>query len=77
MNVIKLIFDIYISAFYVIKDILFKNKSDIKIIDIDLSTKSEFHQTLIANSITLTPGTITVEKKGSHLRVLCLNPKSN
>lgn len=68
--------DIYISAFSVIKDILFKNKSNIKIIDVNLDTKSEFSQTLIANSITLTPGTITVEKNGSNLKVLCLNPKS-
>lgn len=71
MHFLKLIFDIYISAFYMIKRILFERKSNVELTSIKVKSTNEFYLTAIANSITLTPGTITIEKKGSDLTVLC------
>lgn len=73
---IQLIFNIYISAFHIIKSILFESKSNIAIVSTKTDVKNEMYQTAIANSITLTPGTITLDKKGNTLTVLCFNPES-
>ena len=46
---------------------------DKSIIDVPLSPKSEAAQVIFANSITLTPGTITVESEKNSLLVHSLN----
>ncbi len=42
-------------------------------VKIDEKIENEFLQNIIANSVTLTPGTITVDKKGDMLTILCLH----
>ena len=37
--------------------------------------KSRFARMVLANSITLTPGTITLQLKGDHLTIHCLTPE--
>lgn len=44
------------------------------ILVVDTGLKSRFAQFMMANSITLTPGTITVKTDGSVLTVHCLHP---
>ena len=53
---------------------IFKKKDDSEpeIVHLHLGIKSKFLNTLIANSITLTPGTITVDLKDDHFVVYCL-----
>ncbi|MCQ2521030.1 MAG: Na+/H+ antiporter subunit E [Lachnospiraceae bacterium] len=43
------------------------------IVDFDVELKSEFLRVLLANSITLTPGTITVDVTEKHFKVHCLD----
>jgi multicomponent Na+:H+ antiporter subunit E len=53
--------EIFMSNFNVVKTILRKgDNSSPEIVRINLGIKSKFVNTLIANSITLTPGTITI-----------------
>ncbi|MGO1368687.1 MAG: Na+/H+ antiporter subunit E [Senegalia sp. (in: firmicutes)] len=64
-----LIFEIYISAIDLIKSII-KNEYNPSIIELKLNIKDPLLITLVANSITLTPGTITVDKNANHLTVI-------
>ena len=61
------------SNFNVVKSILRKgDHSSPEIVHLRLGIKSKFINTLIANSITLTPGTITVDLEGDHFIVYSL-----
>ncbi|MBQ6803932.1 MAG: Na+/H+ antiporter subunit E [Clostridia bacterium] len=42
---------------------------------VETGLKSRFARMVLANSITLTPGTITLSLKGNHLTVHCLTPE--
>lgn len=66
-----LIVEIHTSSFIHIKRILKNNSSPI-ILELNLDTENPFIITLIANSITMTPGTITLEVKKNRLIVLSL-----
>ncbi|MTI68245.1 MAG: hypothetical protein FH753_16820 [Firmicutes bacterium] len=68
---IILFIEIYKSSFAHIKRVLKCDCSPI-IIKVKLETKDPFIITIISNSITLTPGTITVDTDGSELTVLCI-----
>lgn len=66
--------EIFVSNIGVVKSILKKkDTSSPEIVHLHLGIKSKFLNTLIANSITLTPGTITVDLKDDHFIVYCLN----
>jgi len=71
-----LIFEIYISAIDLIKSII-KNEYNPSIIDLKLDIEDPLLITLVANSITLTPGTITVDKNASNLTVLYIRQDKN
>lgn len=66
--------EIFLSNINIVKIIL-SPKIDTKpeIVHLHLGIKSKFFNTLIANSITLTPGTITVDLIDDHFVVYCLN----
>ena len=65
--------EIFASNFNVVKTILRKgDNSSPEIVRLNLGIKSKFVNTLIANSITLTPGTITVDLEGDVLVVYSL-----
>ena len=68
----NLIIQIYIAGFdIIIKIITGKINPDIVEIDVDLD--NDLYICLLANSITLTPGTVTIDKKGNKLTVLWLD----
>lgn len=65
--------EIFMSNFNVVKSILRKgDNSSPEIVHLRLGIKSKFINTLIANSITLTPGTITVDLEEDHFVVYSL-----
>jgi multisubunit Na+/H+ antiporter MnhE subunit len=69
---ILLVYEIYLAGIDVIPNIL-TGKADVQIITCQTELKDELSIDILANSITLTPGTVTVEKKGQTLQVLALN----
>lgn len=71
-----LISEIYISSIDLMKSII-KDEYNPSILEIDLDLKDSFLITLVANSITLTPGTITVDKKDNKLIVLYIRQDEN
>lgn len=75
---IKTIVSIYTSAFSVIWAIV-SNKSQTAIVRAELPSELGFINALICNSITVTPGTISLEKNSEDVYVLLLNSsnKSN
>src|SRR6056297_514082 len=68
LNLIK---EIYISSFSYIKRIIKKDCQPF-ITEVELEVKDPLIITIISNSITLTPGTITVNAEGNKLTVLSL-----
>lgn len=70
---LRLIVEIFLAGIAVIPNIL-TGKSDVEIINCETKLTDELLIDILANSITLTPGTVIVEKKGSKLKVLALNP---
>ncbi len=71
-----LIYRIYKAGLSVIPAII-TGKTKIGIIDIKTEVPEGLASTVLANSITLTPGTVTIEKKGQNLKVLWLNKTTN
>jgi len=62
----------------VVKLLLARNvKISQEFVEIPVSTKSDLAQVIFANSITLTPGTVTVETEDNSLLVHVLNLDSN
>lgn len=55
---------------------LFKLKSDPNLVEVTTELEKEFNIALLANSITLTPGTITIDRKGKKLLVLSVEEVS-
>ncbi len=51
-----------------------KNTIEPTLISFDAGLKTQFGRFILANSITLTPGTITVEAQGDRFTVHCLRP---
>lgn len=72
---IRLMFEIYKSSFsYIIR--IIKKDCDPIFVDVYLNTDNPLIITLISNAITLTPGTITVDKDKNKLVVLSIdNPE--
>ena len=65
--------EIFISNINVIKVIFGpKGKTKPEIVQIHIDIKSEFLRTLVANSITLTPGTISIDVEGDLFTVYSL-----
>ena len=72
---LRLIPEIYRSAILLIP-LIVTGKADPKIFDIETTLEKRWEIALLANTITLTPGTITVNVEGRHLQVLWMNPKA-
>lgn len=67
-----LLWEIFKANLAVVKVILSGRKPDPVIVEFSLPLKTEFSKVLLANSITLTPGTITVSVEGDVFRVHAL-----
>lgn len=70
-----LIFEIYKSAFALIPKIL-EGKAEPCFISIKTDLKKSEHIAILSNSITLTPGTITVDVSEDNILVLWFDPKN-
>lgn len=69
----KLLIEIYKAGYSAIK-IIISGQIDPRVITINTTLKSAMMQSVLANSITLTPGTVTIDKQGQQLEVLWLAP---
>lgn len=67
-----LIFQIYAAGFSAMKKVL-TGHIRVCIVDIETSLKKDFLISLLANSITLTPGTVTLDRNGSRLKIIWLS----
>ena len=66
--------EIFMSNFNIVKVILKPKTTPVpEIVHIYIDIKSDFLKTMLANSITLTPGTITVNVEGNHFTVYSLD----
>ncbi len=74
-----LLVNVYVSGFHTAYLILTNKAKPGFVTDkLDTYIRSEFLQEIVANSITLTPGTITVDNNDGELTVLCIdNSKEN
>ncbi len=73
LYVLTLIKEILIASFAVISVALSGDrKPDPEIVEFHSGLESGFHNVLLANSITLTPGTFTLFQKGDYFMVHCL-----
>ncbi|WP_161878809.1 Na+/H+ antiporter subunit E [Alkalibacterium sp. MB6] len=70
----RLLWEIIVAGISVIPSII-TGKADVQIIKETTKLTDELLIDLLANAITLTPGSVTVDKKGSELNVLALNPE--
>jgi len=70
-----LIGQIYISGLFAIRLIVKGAKTDI--VEINTDIENDFLRVMLANSITLTPGTLTLGLTGDRLTVLWLRDKSS
>ncbi|MBF7097082.1 Na+/H+ antiporter subunit E [Alkalibacter mobilis] len=66
---VYLIFQIYKSGFSAIGKII-KKEYDVRISEYTSCLNDELSICLLANAITLTPGTVTIDKNGSKLKIL-------
>ena len=73
---IVLIKEVYVAGIKATRNILRGNIAPC-IVQITMNTciRHPFLQSIVANSITLTPGTITIDQKHGELTVLCLTPE--
>lgn len=67
-----LLYEIFVAGFGVIPNII-SGKSDASYVSCQTKLTDDFLIDILANSVTLTPGTVTVEKEGSTLRILALD----
>lgn len=74
--VVVLIYRIYKAGIEAIPDII-RGRFNTSVIDIETEVPEGMPATTLANSITLTPGTVTIEKKGQKIKVLWLNKKTD
>lgn len=76
LYMINLMREIILASLHVIGLILNPSrKPEPVLIEFDSGLPTEFQNVVLANSITLTPGTVTVEMKGDHFTVHCLIPE--
>jgi multicomponent Na+:H+ antiporter subunit E len=74
--IFTLLFHIVLSSFTTIRCILNHNINP-TVVNIETKVHNPWYQCLIANCITLTPGTVTIDKTDHKLQVLWLYPTSD
>lgn len=68
---IGLIYEIYSAGLSTIA-IIVKGDINVRVVEIESILEDDYHRSILANSITLTPGTITLDLSGQRLTVLWL-----
>jgi len=74
--VFVVLWEIYLASFYVVYQVI-TMKIDPGIVNIKTRLKSKFAQAFLANSITLTPGTVTIDLQKDTLSVHWLTVKTH
>ncbi len=69
---IKLLSAIYVAGLQAVVKMITR-RINVGVVDIDTDLTDEFAVALLANSITLTPGTVTLDRRGSRLKVIWLD----
>ncbi len=67
-----LFIQIYVAGFQALHRLM-TGRVNVDIVDITTELEDDFRVSLLANSITLTPGTVTLERRGGRLRVIWLD----
>lgn len=67
-----LLYQIYSAGFSAMKRVL-TGHTRVRIVDIDTALEDDFTIALLANSITLTPGTVSLHREGSKLMIIWLS----
>lgn len=70
-----LIYEIYAAGFSTIGTI-FKGDANVRIVSVDTELTDDYHRSILANSITLTPGTITLDVTENRLVILWLKAET-
>ncbi len=70
----RLLIAIYVAGFRAVVRML-TGRINVGIVDITTDLKDPFAVSLLANSITLTPGTVTLEQKDQNLKIIWLDPQ--
>ena len=70
--VISLIVQIYVAGVQALYKVL-TGTLHVGIVDVHTSLEHDFHVALLANSITLTPGTVTLDREGNTLKVIWID----
>ncbi len=68
----RLLWAIYVAGFQAIARML-RGRVNVGIVEIETHLQNEFAVTLLANSITLTPGTVTLDREGQKMKVIWLD----
>ncbi len=71
-----LIFNIYKSSFQCIL-LIIKGQSDVKVISTKINVQSDWQKVLLSNSVTLTPGTITIDYLDDTILILTNSEGTN
>lgn len=70
--IVMLVYEIFVAGMGVIPNII-SGESDVKYVTCETKLDDDFLIDILANSVTLTPGTVTAEKHGKTLRILALD----
>ena len=72
----RLIYEVYASGIYVMM-LIIKDSAVIDVVDIDLEITNETLKIVLAESITLTPGSLFLDLEDQRMTVLFFRPKSD
>ena len=75
LYVLVLVGEIFRSSFSVMGLMFSRKKPDPVILEFRSGLETDFQNVLLANSITLTPGTFTLRQEGDRFTVHCLRPE--
>ena len=75
LYLLDLILEILKSAFVIMGMVFSAREPDPVLVEFRSGLPSKMQNVLLANSITLTPGTITVFQEGDHFLIHCLHPE--
>ena len=73
---LRLVIAIYVAGFQAIWRMM-TGKVDVGIVDITTTLEHPFAKSLLSNSITLTPGTVTLAEEGQKLKIIWLGCKTH
>ncbi|MCK5762666.1 MAG: Na+/H+ antiporter subunit E, partial [Clostridiales bacterium] len=74
--IILLFFEIFISSFHHIRRILSKDEENVVIFELDVKSEKMVELIMMANFITLTPGTVTIDICDDKIKVVAIESRN-